>query len=168
MIDIHIVWDGPYSLDQARKLRSPSDYGIYQYYGAHHVYGSDTLLYLGIAQKQTFGTRISQHNWDVWSCTPLEIFVGRICSLNPLSEVDWERYICLAEKILLQSHGPSFNSSNLNKIGYGGEDVRVLNWGNRKLLLPEVSISRWEGQFGVGHKLSDKFLHQVRNGHATA
>lgn len=162
MIDIHVRWDGPFTLQEAMNLRSPSDYGLYQYYGAHHVYGVDTLLYLGMAQKQTFGSRISQHNWHVWTSTNLEIYVGKICSLEQLSVNEWEHHISLAERIILQSHGPCFNSSNLNSIGHKGGDVRVLNWGKRKLLLPEVSISRWEGEYGVGHELSGKMLQQMR------
>lgn len=162
MLDIHIKWEGPFTLNEALNLRSASDYGLYQYYGAHLVYGVDTLLYLGMAQKQTFGARISQHNWHVWTSTNIEIYVGRVCALAQLSESEWEHHISLAERIILQSHGPSFNTCNLNTIGHKEGDVRVMNWGKRKLLLPEVSISRWEGEFAVGNETHARLLRQER------
>ena len=163
MRNIHVVWEGPISLRDALNLKSSSDYGLYQYYGCHPMYGYNTLLYVGKAQKQTFGARIVQHNWEVWSSGDIELYVGRIHSVEPLDENEWENQIDLAERIILQSHTPSFNSSNLNTIGYKGEDIRVLNWGKRRLLLPEVSISRWEGLFAVGNKLNSTFLQQKRN-----
>ena len=163
MQDIHVVWDGPYSLAQALELKSASDYGLYQYYGDHHVYGNRALLYIGKAQDQTFGKRVSQHNWELWASSSILIYVGRIYSVKPLELPDWNRQIDLAERILLLSHSPSFNSSNLNKIGHKGDDIRVLNWGARMKLLPEVSISRWEGRYAKGNKLNSTFHPQIRS-----
>ena len=153
MLDIHIQWDGPYTLPEARNLNGPTDYGLYQYYGDHMIYGPNTLLYLGEAARQTIGTRLRQHNWEKWTASTPEIYVGRVMSENILDINAWRGEILLAEKIILQSHTPTFNSSNLNKIGHSGDDVRVLNWGKRRLLLPEVSISRWEGRHAVGNSI---------------
>lgn len=162
MIDIHLVWDGPFSYQEALALNSASDYGLYQYYGDHAIYGSNTLLYLGQATKQTFGRRLAQHNWEVWASSDIAIHVGRVWAVQTLDQREWERQIDLAERIILQSHCPSFNSSNLNTIGHTGEDTRVLNWGKRRLLLPEVSISRWEGEFAIGNRLGHEFHIQCR------
>ena len=151
MYDIHIDWEGPFSLEEAISLNSSEDYGLYQYYGDHPVYGPGVLLYIGKASAQTFGNRLAQHNWHCWIPSPTEIYVGRVCAEMPLENREWERLIDLAEKIQIYAHSPAFNSSNLNKIGYKAGDVRVMNWGKRKSLLPEVSISRWEGGRTVGH-----------------
>ena len=63
MLDIHLVWEGPYTPDEARSFHSNDDFGIYQYYGEHILYGINSLLYLGKAEKSTFGSRISQHKY---------------------------------------------------------------------------------------------------------
>lgn len=160
MQNIHVVWFGPYAHAKALQLNSSSDYGLYQYYGDHHVYGNNTLLYIGKAQGQTFGRRLSQHNWEMWASSNIAIYIGKVHSDESLSLNAWQKQIDLAEKILLQSHSPSFNSSNLNTIGHKGEDTRVLNWGIRMKLLPEISISRWEGSFAVGNNLNGVFLPQ--------
>jgi hypothetical protein len=45
---IHIEWDGPYKfwdrpsqLESVSTLKGPTDYGIYQIYGGHPVYGEN-------------------------------------------------------------------------------------------------------------------------------
>jgi len=157
MIDIHILWDGPYTPEEAKKLNSDSDYGLYQYYGEHILYGVDSLLYVGKSEKRTFGTRTSEHNWELWTSSKAKIYVGRICSEDELETDEWWRRIDLAERIILQSHNPSFNSSNLNTINYKGEDTRILNWGMRRQLMAEVSVSRWEGAYSVGNHLREKY-----------
>jgi hypothetical protein len=45
---IHIEWEGPYSLSQLDTLNDlRKDYGLYQIYGHHPIYGSNVLLYIG-------------------------------------------------------------------------------------------------------------------------
>jgi hypothetical protein len=99
----------------------------------------------------------------MWTSSEPALFVGRICSELSMTIEEWEWQIIIAEKILLQSHTPSFNTANLNKIGYREHDVRVLNWGKRRQLLPEVSISRWEGDFGIGNALKNTFVCQSKS-----
>lgn len=162
MLDIHIIWEGPFSLEESLNKNCESDYGLYQFYGDHIVYGQNVLLYLGKTESQTFGRRISQHNWNVWTSSPAQIYLGKIVSESPLDGEEWNKQICLAERIILQSHTPTFNSSNLNSIGHKDGDARVLNWGMRKHILPEISISRWEGDYAVGNKVKDRFKVQRR------
>lgn len=156
-MDIHINWEGPFSPEQARTLNSGSDYGLYQYYGDHPTYGANVLLYIGKAENQTLGRRLSQHNWPLWIPSNTEIYIGRVCSDVLLDNKEWERRITLAEKILIFSHSPAFNTSNLNQIGHTGEDIRILNWGRRRSLFPEVSIYRWESGDTLGHGLPKNF-----------
>lgn len=163
MLEIHVIWEGPYSHKESLELNSEADYGLYQFYGDHLVYGQDVLLYLGKAETQTLGRRIAQQNWQVWTSSPVQIYVGKIASSSPLENEAWEKQICLAERIILQSHAPSFNSSNLNSTGHSGGDVRVLNWGMRRQLLPEISISRWEGEHAVGNRPHERFRIQIHS-----
>lgn len=163
MLDIHIRWEGPYSVEEAKGFKSTSDYGLYQFYGEHILYGQDSLLYFGKAERRTFGERLSEHNWHLWTSSNVSIYVGRVCSKNALEIKEWWRQIDLAERIILQSHNPSFNCSNLNTIGHKGTDTRVLNWGVRRQLLPEVTVSRWEGEFSIGNELKQTYVSQALN-----
>lgn len=164
-MDIHIEWEGPYTIEAARLLQSDEDFGLYQYYGEHAIYGSNALLYLGKADRQTIGTRLSQNDWHIWTPCIAEIYIGRICCESQIEKHEWIKLIDLAERILLFAHSPSFNTSNLNNIGYtGNDDVRVLNWGMRKRLLPEVSISRWAGyERSIGHKKPQHLVRMRQN-----
>ena len=64
MTVIHVQWDGPFSLEQVSELNNEDhDYGVYQVYGSHPIYGSDVLLYIGKASQQTFATRLRQEPW---------------------------------------------------------------------------------------------------------
>ncbi|WP_156884570.1 hypothetical protein [Pandoraea thiooxydans] len=158
MKDINIDWQGPFTLEEALQLHTEVDYGLYQYYGDHPIYGQNVLLYLGSAIKQPFGKRLAQHNWHVWTSAPVQIYVGRLCSEEPIESTAARQQLALAEAILLFSHSPGFNTSNLNSIGHKGEDVRVMNWGKRKSLYPEASVSRWEGGQTVGHSAPKKLV----------
>ena len=57
---VHIEWDGPFSIDKAKEKTGKDDYGVYQIYGNHPVYGYGALLYIGKTAEQTFGDRINQ------------------------------------------------------------------------------------------------------------
>ena len=156
MEDINIDWQGPLTLEQALQLNSDTDHGLYQYYGDHPLYGQNVLLYVGSAIKQSLGKRLAQHNWHHWSASEVQIYVGRLCAEEPIGLNTAQQKLALAEAILLFAHSPGFNTSNLNSIKHKGDDVRVMNWGKRKSLFPEVSISRWEGGQTVGHSVPKK------------
>ena len=64
MTVIHVQWDGPFTLEQILELNDDFDYGVYQVYGSHPIYGSDVLLYIGKASQQTFSVRIKQEQWS--------------------------------------------------------------------------------------------------------
>jgi hypothetical protein len=51
---VHIEWDGPFSIDEAKEKNGKDDYGVYQIYGNHPVYGYGASLYIGKAADQTF------------------------------------------------------------------------------------------------------------------
>jgi len=148
-MDIHLFWEGPFSLKQLSKVGSDSsDFGIYQIYGYHALYGKDVLLYIGKANWQTFSKRLKQEYWD-YSNDPenIKIYFGRIASKSKDYE-SWETKIDLAEKLLIYAHNPAQNIVNTNKINYEElRHVHVFNWESYRDLFPEVSWKRWSNKF---------------------
>jgi len=121
-------------------------YGLYQYCGTHPVYGRESLLYIGQAFDRDFSKRLSEHVHETWSSTPIEIFLGFIASREKLDEDSWRNEVDLAEALLIYTHSPAWNSSNIKTIDYSRFDgVHIFNWGDRGSLLPEVSYERWCG-----------------------
>ena len=153
---IHIHWEGHWSLEEVTSDKTQgndpdTDYGIYQIYGAHPIYGHDVLLYIGKASQQTFSTRIGQekHWWYNQDAGNVKIYLGRLFGITPSDEV-WTDQISKAEKLLIHSHRPAHNSSNINSIQPEElENTHVLNYGNHRSLLPEVSSIRlFDEQYG--------------------
>jgi hypothetical protein len=147
---IHIDWAGPYSLSDSASLKGPTDYGVYQIYGAHHVYGSDVLLYIGRATHQTFATRIPQHGWT--ALTPdhkrVSYYVGRLFGYETPTDEIWCQHIDLAERLLIHAHSPAKNTQKeLPGLEPDLWHVQVVNWRSYRDLLPEVTGARWTQRF---------------------
>lgn len=150
---IHIYWEGPSSLsditeDKVSGNDEKIDYGIYQIYGGHPIYGHDVLLYIGKASEQTFSKRISQeaHWWFNQDSNNVKIYLGRLCGETP-SENTWSTQITKAEKLLIYSHRPAQNSSNINSIRIEElKNTHVINYGSYRSLLPEISSIRLFGE----------------------
>lgn len=139
---IQIDWQGPFKLDELNLLTDNfHDYGIYQIYGKHLVYGKDVLLCIGKTDQQTIGKRVSQENWwDTNDSKHLKIYVGRLAGVSPPEEEIWSKEIDLAEKLLITVHKPAYNSKSLSVIQDDElQDIHILNWGDHRDLLPEVS-----------------------------
>ena len=156
---IHIQWQGPLQLPEIKSMKDDSkDYGVYQIYGAHRVYGTNILLYIGKANQQTFAKRIGQERWDVWEYNEgkVEIRLGRLVGEQTPSDKQWENQIDLAEVLLINAHKPAQNASNIGELSQLRDkdlrNVHVLNWGDLGALLPEVSGDRWTDKW-----VSDKF-----------
>jgi hypothetical protein len=145
---IHVDWAGPLCFEEAKSLTNEDeDYGVYQVYGSHPVYGSDVLLYIGKADKQTFGKRLSQETWADHNKdrNRVAFYVGRLHTYaRTPKEEEWSRQIALVERLLIYAHRPAANSSGLN-VSFPASlaDVHVLNWGTHRDLLPEVSGARY-------------------------
>jgi len=147
---INIDWDGPYSMKDLKQLSdSEVDFGVYQIYGCHPIYDSDKLLYIGQANKQTFGVRIKQERWP-FNPDPesIKIYIGRIAGETTPDLKVWEEEINLAEKLLIYTHAPAYNSQNILRLRNEKDlfGIHVLNWGHHRDLLPEVSGYRWTSQ----------------------
>lgn len=152
---IHIIWEGPHTLEEIKKLNEDHDYGIYQICGSHPVYGLNTILYIGKATKQTFSNRVGQEDWEyTWdqqfNC--VQVYVGRIGGGKTPSDSVWDEKIEIAEKMLICSHSPANNQHMyFGEVFDSGTErffkTHILNHGSRNLLLPEVSGAFWTERF---------------------
>lgn len=142
---IHIDWVGAHSLEGVKQLTASDDYGVYQIYGTHPIYGSDVLLYIGKADKQTLGVRIPQH--EKWAYTSdvsnIKVYTGHLGSNSDVSDEEWSHLIDVAERLLIFTHKPAYNSASINSIYKVPIESHVFNWGNFRNLMPEVSAFRY-------------------------
>ena len=178
MEEIRIEWDGPYSLEdigydeesdrnkpynKTDKLNDDNiDYGIYQVYGCHPMYGNDVLLYIGKAQEQTFATRLAQEGWESNSDSKnIKFYVGRLFAVEKPTHEEWNDKISKAESILIYAHEPARNSSNVLNVTKNQtklrdfENIRVLNYNDYRSLMPEVSGELWVKSFSASSEIFD-------------
>jgi hypothetical protein len=115
---IQIHWEGPYKLNDLSTLTNDEyDYGIYQIYGKHPVYGKDVLLYIGKASNQTLGKRISQENWlDTNDSNNNKIYVGRLHGSYSPTKKQWTKEFDLAERFLIYVHKPAYNARSISSL----------------------------------------------------
>jgi hypothetical protein len=152
---IYIDWDGPYTLDELEELDDPRiDYGLYQVYGSHPLYGEEVLLYLGATGatgERTFGARLAeeQNYWEVEEdFQPLIIYVGRLMGVVTPTNAAWEEEMDLALRLLTYAHAPVFNAREVAAMPDDDlKDVHVVNWGEYLDLAPEVSGHRYLYKF---------------------
>ena len=125
------------------------------------------MLYIGQAGRSGFGVRLRQHNWELWTPTPVHIYLGRLYA-DPQNlpsvwhdgvPVNSQTILDRVEKLLIFAHSPPFNAASINKVclpnllGSIDNDFRIFNWGMRKSLQAEISLWRWENSRTVGHRL---------------
>lgn len=143
---IQIDWDGPYKLTELPSLMNEeTDYGIYQIYGNHPVYGKDVLLYIGKADLQTFGKRIFQEDWlNTNDSSNTKIYIGRLHGQQNPSLDLWSLEIDLAERLLIFVHKPAYNARSISSLPDSAlQNIHILNWGHHRNLLPELSGLRY-------------------------
>lgn len=64
MIACRVKWEGPLTLEAVLQMQDADDFGLYQIYGRHVVFGPASLLYIG-RTEQSFGERFQSH-CDSW------------------------------------------------------------------------------------------------------
>lgn len=159
--EIHIDWSGPHTHDEVKKMDADTDFGIYQFYGCHPVYGLDTLLYIGKAQEHPFSSRMCGDYHQIrfgkyWTPADMSLNIGRLVGSSTPSDQEWSNEINLAEKLLIYAHSPAWNSQELNlQITQDHElfNIHVFNWGKYKRLLPEVSGRRYAWDYPEGDEI---------------
>jgi len=145
-IEIHLEWTGPLTLSEARLQSNESDWGVYQIYGCHPIYGVDVLLYIGKAERQYFGERLAQESWwdDVADPKQLKVYLGRLAGEIAPDDETWCRNIDRAERLLIFVHRPAWNAQkNIGRFDEDLQQVHVFNWGAHRSLFSEVSGARW-------------------------
>jgi hypothetical protein len=157
---IQIEWDGPFTFSEITRFTSETDYGVYQIYGGHPLYGSNALVYIGKARDQCFWVRIPQEKYwqDNRDANRLNVYLGRLAGAHTPTDDVWGRQIDLAERLLIFAHSPANNTQkNINRIDADLQNIHVLNWGYHRNLLPEVSGARWTSKLGLvpGYKEYD-------------
>jgi hypothetical protein len=150
MENIYITWEGPFTLKDLKNNKYLKDedeaYGLYQIYGTHPIYGSNVLLYIGKTNSQTFAKRIKQEGWEYNSdSNNIKIYVGKLFDKKQPKEAIWDKLISHAERLLIFTHAPAHNSSNINTLSRSDEilkeikNIRVINYDNYRDLMSEVS-----------------------------
>ena len=143
MRTVRIEWEGPLSLDEVKELSDEDDYGLYQIYGTHIVYGANVLLYIGKAEGLTFSQRLSQHREWLSEEEGVSIRIGRISEEDydhdPPDWSDWREVLRDAEALTIHWHSPAYNSSNIET--YNGQQLTVVNRGERGDLCARLSVA---------------------------
>ena len=110
-----------------------SDFGIYQVYGPHPASGTESLLYIGQANDQTFAARFTNFDRQLWNpdsddglwednTALLRFFTGRVHPLQDeqdrgaIGDELWGTYIDVAEKLLICAHTPHRNAQGVSGI----------------------------------------------------
>ena len=136
---IRIKWDGPYDLEQAKCLSGKEDYGMYQIYGRHVIFGKDSLLYIGKAVDQSFSKRLKDHEYWLRDVSGLEIYVGRIYDEDYEDDNDWGSLVPQCESLLIYWHSPPYNSQHINT--HTANNIKIHNHGELASLLHEISTA---------------------------
>lgn len=144
--EIKIEWKGPCDPEEVvEKMNDEGvdpeygdDYGLYQIYGRHLLYGYDALLYIGQNIDQTFSARIKQEQDDwIKDEKDIKIFLGRVYDPRQHTSKDnwesWELDIDMAESILIYKYCPNYNSKKIsNKPSLEPhEKITLIHYGNR-------------------------------------
>jgi len=145
---IHLVWK-EYDWDENvyNKFNGKEDYGIYQIYGDHPIYGYNTLLYIGKARGNTYSQRLNNHYDFYVDKIPKfrKLHLSYFCENVDVNKENWNSKIDLVEKLLINSHFPAYNSQDIKNVlakENFEKELLVLNWFERGKLLPEVSSLR--------------------------
>lgn len=144
-------------------IESHSNCSLYQIYGYHILYGNETLLYIG--RTKNFLNRIKKHS--SWFSFEQNISFRRAV-LNGKSF----RYLEATEALLIYSHSPAYNSSNIVWHHAKGH-LLIRNFGEKGILLPEISKDYWDSFYnlkigGWGKRTPDVATQQQAKTNKTA
>lgn len=159
MYDIKVEWKGPFDLQAVTEKKndggaSPNyegiDYGLYQIYGTHILFGPDKLLYVGKTVENTFSDRFKEHKEWLLNERDIKIYLGRIYDSQRHSKKDnwrlWKEDVEIAEKIIIYKYSPPYNSSNISEqpsLRY--RVVRIAHDGRKgELMQEDVAPQDWK------------------------
>lgn len=146
---IDVYWKGPYKKLELENIKYPESQVLYQVYGEHPAYGPNSLLYIGLTTRKVTD-RLIEHDWIDNQCDECLIYVAS-CRLFENwnkwegSGAEYDPYsndpipLDKIESLLIFSHQPSYNSSNISSLGEITDHFRIFNTGKRKSLDKEIS-----------------------------
>lgn len=145
MKKIEINWTGPFTIGEVFNMHGDTDFGIYQIYGTHNILGPDTLVYIGKAFNQTFGSRMmnKDREWAKYEFHDFKFYLGKLGGKENVDDVQWTAFIDEAERILIDHCIPPFNSQINNLIDHLASDIFILNYGKRHRL-PFIISTIWK------------------------
>jgi len=142
----HLYWkEYDWNNDVMTRFNSSTDYGVYQVYGDHPVYGANTLLYIGKVKDETYSQRMKGHaDFDASQVSRFsKLYLAYFCKVDDLNEANWGNAIDIVEKTLIKAHSPALNSKEvMGFLDKNTPNILIYNWGARGKLLPEVSTLR--------------------------
>jgi hypothetical protein len=146
---IDVYWEGPYTLEDIKSKQKREEYCLYQIYGSHPVYGTNSLLYIGKTEKQYIETRLNQHKWIENQASECEIYIASCKKFegwaNRNDQGAYKFYndkiitIDIIESLLIYAHQPSYNSQSLKTTSFAGNPFRLFNSNRRASIMPEIS-----------------------------
>lgn len=118
-------------------------HALYQIYGYYLTISNNSLLYIG--QSTNFPNRFVEHkNWLQYEMNT-QFFYATLTGddIVFLEEV---------EKLLIFSQSPPYNSQNLNWVSnsFTNKNLVVRNYGQKGVLVPEISVAYWEQFYKIG------------------
>ena len=154
MQTVRVEWEGPLTVDKVLKLRDQNrDFGLYQIYGRHIIFGLNSLLYVG-STNATFSQRLRNHDVE-WLADEESVFIhiGRINRED--YKADRRQVIKDTEALTIYWHSPPYNSRNIGT--YNGQRLRVVNRGKCGSLDIEFSSTT----IALGDPKVPKFLLEL-------
>lgn len=173
MKEIYIDWSGPYEYDDVisnnkEKISKygftvkPDDFGLYQIYGSHPVYGSNVLIYIGKTEAMFMNRLKMRHvllnNEDFHNT---QIYLGKIYYDDTLEHTEIAEDISMAESLLIHYHTPAKNSSNINSLKYADKEYRVINVGTYRSLQKEISTTAFTQEAKI-FNLIDEIAQELK------
>ncbi|WP_027420059.1 hypothetical protein [Crocinitomix catalasitica] len=136
--EIIIDWKFKERWDPAEFERQHNENVLYQIYCDSHVYGRDTLAYIG-KTDQKFSKRLSQHERSFWQfANNVNYAVGEIVDHN-FDNLE------IPESILIANHKPFYNKNFIHDIPAEAkkEKIIIINNGHHGLLKNSCTNFWW-------------------------
>ena len=148
-----------------RHLMKPEDWGIYQIYGVHPIYGAESLLYIGTSREgnnhtdnplapigERIHARVGNAEWGNSYYADCRVYIGRFVQLESevrkqIDRAGLREVIPLVEALMIYYHQPACNGENVYTLSASTKikrrNLRVMNFGNYRQLQTELSSQHY-------------------------
>ena len=148
---VRIEWEGPFTIDQVLELNDKSkDFGLYQIYGRHVIFGLGSLLYIG-KTEDTFSKRVKGNYADWKPRTPwyqedreVSVRIGHLHCEGyegfmrlQKDDPDFSKLLRHVEDFQIFCHSPPYNGMGISS--YNGQSLIIENIGERGDLCERLS-----------------------------